>query len=92
MPPSWDLSRHIQLAVLMLILLGILAITVRVDFWEDYSSNKVSKDVEEMQQLMANQQEALRKDEENRRLAKLKDFEERRAVLEPGKCAHYRTH
>ncbi|GAB5593839.1 hypothetical protein Unana1_08739 [Umbelopsis nana] len=83
MPPSWDLSRHIQLAVLMLILLCVLAITVRVDFWDDYSSNQIAKDAAEMQQQLSNQQEALRKDEENRRLAKLQDIEERRAVLEP---------
>jgi hypothetical protein len=85
MPHSWDLSRHIQLAVLMLILMGIIVITVRVDFWDDYSSQSVPTDVEEMQKLIANQQETLREDEENRRLAKIKEIEDRRAVLEPSK-------
>lgn len=59
-----------------------------MDFWDDYSSNQIAKDAAEMQQQLANQQEALRKDEENRRLAKLQDIEERRAVLEPGMCTH----
>jgi 1,4-dihydroxy-2-naphthoate octaprenyltransferase len=85
MPQSWDLSRHIQLAVLMLILMGIIAITVRVDFWEDYSSRSVSKDAEEMQKLIANQQETLREDEDRRKSTKIKEIEERRAVMEPGK-------
>jgi 1,4-dihydroxy-2-naphthoate octaprenyltransferase len=85
MAQSWDLSRHIQLAVLMLILMGIIAITVRVDFWEDYSSRSISKDAEEMQKLIANQQETLREDEDRRKMTKIKEIEGRRAVLEPGK-------
>jgi hypothetical protein len=90
MAQSWDLSRHIQLAVLLLILIGVLVITMRVDFLEDWSSDTVSKDVVEMQQVLANQQEALRKDEDTRELAKIKEIEDRRAVLEPGKCAQLR--
>ncbi|CAO3657949.1 unnamed protein product [Umbelopsis ramanniana] len=63
--------------------MGIIAITVRVDFWEDYSSRSVSKDAEEMQKLIANQQDTLREDEDRRKSAKIKEIEERRAVWEP---------
>jgi hypothetical protein len=87
MPQSWDLSRHIQLAVLLLILIVMVAFTMRADFWDEWSSgNTLSKDVEEVEQNLAKQQEAIRIYEENQKLAKLKEVEGRRAVLEPGTC------
>lgn len=87
MPQSWDLSRHIQLAVLLLILIVMVAFTMRADFWDQWSSAKsVSKDFQEMEQNLAKQAEAIRIYEENQRVAKLKQIEQRRAVLEPGTC------
>ncbi|CAM0135878.1 unnamed protein product [Umbelopsis sp. WA50703] len=62
----------------------MVAFTMRADFWDEWSSgNTLSKDVEEVEQNLAKQQEAIRIYEENQKLAKLKEVEGRRAVLEP---------